>query len=182
MAWTDPRTWVVGEVVTASLMNTHVRDNLDIAASNSKPSVSLYSSTWQHNSTANDFRSVDFPSEDWDYAGMHVTGSSSHRIKIPTGCDGKYIVGGGGTWDTNSSGVRALGVFYGSSDGAGTMVCMDRRPANASNISMSVSGVYPAVAGGYFCFDAEQTSSTYVLLKATAAVIRPTFWATWDSA
>ena len=28
MAWTAPRTWVVGEVVTAALMNTHVRDNL----------------------------------------------------------------------------------------------------------------------------------------------------------
>ena len=28
MAWTAPRTWVVGEVVTAAVQNTHVRDNL----------------------------------------------------------------------------------------------------------------------------------------------------------
>lgn len=28
MAWTTPRTWVTGEVLTSSLMNTHVRDNL----------------------------------------------------------------------------------------------------------------------------------------------------------
>jgi len=28
MAWTAPRTWVTGEVVTAAMMNTHVRDNL----------------------------------------------------------------------------------------------------------------------------------------------------------
>jgi len=28
MAWTTPRTWVTGEVVTASIMNTHIRDNL----------------------------------------------------------------------------------------------------------------------------------------------------------
>lgn len=27
MAWTAPRTWVSGEVVTASVMNSHVRDN-----------------------------------------------------------------------------------------------------------------------------------------------------------
>jgi len=27
MAWTAPRTWTVGEVVTAAIMNTHVRDN-----------------------------------------------------------------------------------------------------------------------------------------------------------
>ncbi len=28
MPWTAPRTWVVGELVTAAFMNTHVRDNL----------------------------------------------------------------------------------------------------------------------------------------------------------
>jgi len=28
MAWTAPRTWVSGELVTASLFNTHLRDNL----------------------------------------------------------------------------------------------------------------------------------------------------------
>lgn len=27
MAWTSPRTWISGELVTASLLNTHVRDN-----------------------------------------------------------------------------------------------------------------------------------------------------------
>ncbi|MDY6835533.1 MAG: hypothetical protein SVY53_12110 [Chloroflexota bacterium] len=28
MAWTAPRDWVVGEIVTASICNTHIRDNL----------------------------------------------------------------------------------------------------------------------------------------------------------
>lgn len=28
MAWTAPRTWVTNEVVSAAIMNTHVRDNL----------------------------------------------------------------------------------------------------------------------------------------------------------
>jgi hypothetical protein len=28
MAWTDPRTWVTGEMVTAAMMNQHVRDNM----------------------------------------------------------------------------------------------------------------------------------------------------------
>lgn len=27
MAWTAPRTWVAGEIVTAALLNTHARDN-----------------------------------------------------------------------------------------------------------------------------------------------------------
>lgn len=30
MAWTTPRTWSPGETVTASLMNAHVRDNMNI--------------------------------------------------------------------------------------------------------------------------------------------------------
>ncbi len=29
MAWTTPRTWVTNELVTAAIMNTHVRDNLN---------------------------------------------------------------------------------------------------------------------------------------------------------
>lgn len=29
MAWTAPRTWLTGEVVTATLMNTHIRDNFN---------------------------------------------------------------------------------------------------------------------------------------------------------
>jgi hypothetical protein len=29
MGWTTPRNWVSGELVTAALLNTHVRDNLD---------------------------------------------------------------------------------------------------------------------------------------------------------
>ena len=32
MTWTAPRTWVSGETVTASIMNTHVRDNLNALA------------------------------------------------------------------------------------------------------------------------------------------------------
>lgn len=29
MAWTAARTWVAGELVTAAIMNTHIRDNLN---------------------------------------------------------------------------------------------------------------------------------------------------------
>lgn len=31
MAWTTPRTWVSGELVTASMLNTHIRDNMQHA-------------------------------------------------------------------------------------------------------------------------------------------------------
>ena len=32
MAWTTPRTWTTSELVTAAMMNTHVRDNLNFLA------------------------------------------------------------------------------------------------------------------------------------------------------
>lgn len=32
MTWTSPRTWVAAETVTAALLNTHVRDNLEAIA------------------------------------------------------------------------------------------------------------------------------------------------------
>jgi hypothetical protein len=38
MSWTTPRTWVSGETVTASVMNTHVRDQFDYVKSS--PSLS----------------------------------------------------------------------------------------------------------------------------------------------
>lgn len=34
MAWTTPRTWVPGELVTASMMNTQIRDNQSFLYSN----------------------------------------------------------------------------------------------------------------------------------------------------
>jgi hypothetical protein len=34
MAWTTPRTWVTSELVTAALMNTHLRDNLTFLLTN----------------------------------------------------------------------------------------------------------------------------------------------------
>ena len=30
MAWTTPRTWTTGELVTAALLNSHLRDNLNV--------------------------------------------------------------------------------------------------------------------------------------------------------
>jgi hypothetical protein len=41
MAWTAPRTWTAGEVVTAAILNTHVRDNLKAATE-----WTSYAPTW----------------------------------------------------------------------------------------------------------------------------------------
>lgn len=45
--WTTPRTWAVGELVTAALMNTHLRDNLDFL----KTPIAAYSALGSNFST-----------------------------------------------------------------------------------------------------------------------------------
>lgn len=39
MAWTVPRTWVAGELVTAAMMNTHIRDNMNFLFAQAKIST-----------------------------------------------------------------------------------------------------------------------------------------------
>jgi hypothetical protein len=46
MAWTAPRTWTTGELVTAAIMNTHVRDNFNVLRAESLQSVAITSSTY----------------------------------------------------------------------------------------------------------------------------------------
>jgi hypothetical protein len=49
MAWTAPRTWVAAEVVTASNMNTHVRDNLKAIGD----AWTTYTPTWTNLTVGN---------------------------------------------------------------------------------------------------------------------------------
>jgi len=42
MAWTTPRTWIPGELVTALMMNTHVRDNMNYLFANIGASPSSF--------------------------------------------------------------------------------------------------------------------------------------------
>lgn len=45
MAWTSPRTWLAGEVLTAALLNTHLRDNLNAIGTWASYTVSWTAST-----------------------------------------------------------------------------------------------------------------------------------------
>jgi len=52
MAWTAPRTWVTSEVVTAAVMNTHVRDNLNWLGRVGVTGWASYTPTWTSTGTA----------------------------------------------------------------------------------------------------------------------------------
>lgn len=48
MSWTDPRTWLGGEDVTATLLNTHLRDNFKAIGD----AWTSYTPTWSASGTA----------------------------------------------------------------------------------------------------------------------------------
>lgn len=56
MAWTAPRTWIAGELVTASLLNTHLRDNLNALKA---PPTTQVAATGTRTTTSGGFVEVD---------------------------------------------------------------------------------------------------------------------------
>jgi hypothetical protein len=46
MAWTTPRTWTVGEILTAANLNTHLRDNMLVAAGAKAATISDLNTLW----------------------------------------------------------------------------------------------------------------------------------------
>ena len=85
MAWTAPRTWVSGELVTAALFNTHIRDNLQAIVA----STGAYANA---------------------VTGPHVIGGSSDdftRLKL----DGSFTSGGA---SSRVTGLRTTGALTGA--------------------------------------------------------------------
>jgi hypothetical protein len=56
MTWTTPKTWATGEPLTASDLNTHVRDNLDALKT---PPTDSFNGALNKNTTSTTFISID---------------------------------------------------------------------------------------------------------------------------
>lgn len=55
-AWTAPRTWATDELVTAALMNQHLRDNLEFLKT---PPTGIYAPTVEYTTNSSTFVNVD---------------------------------------------------------------------------------------------------------------------------
>src|SRR5262245_46460563 len=118
MGWTAPATWAVSEVVTASKMNTHVRDNLDYLKGTAGQ-ISLDSDLVVTNTGAN--------------RQLTLVGNAS--IKSYHGMTSASL----GLWDINRSPVTGNFDDTGKShariamDGSGTASFIQFLTANAAN-------------------------------------------------
>lgn len=78
MGWTNPRTWVTGEVVTAAQMNAHVRDNeIDLDARTSKSSALVSASETTTSTTYTDLTT----------SGPTVTLNTGTKVVVAIRCN-----------------------------------------------------------------------------------------------
>jgi hypothetical protein len=96
MAWSSPRTWVTGEVVTASMMNANVRDNVNairtLTIRKTADEIVNNSAVFQND---NDFFFDVAANEIWAFhLGMRVTSNTTADIKfqwtVPSGMTGRW--------------------------------------------------------------------------------------------
>jgi hypothetical protein len=184
VSWTTPRTWVAGEVVTATLLNAQVRDNLRMKAGRvERPSARVFrSTTWTHNGSPNS-QSIEWNSAAWDYADMWESTSNPHRLTIPTGADGRYEAGGTVEWDSSTAGVRGIEVAKNSSDnstGKG-VVSVQTVALPRAGQDITVNTLVNVAAGDYLVLNARH-NSTGTRTLADVPGLAPAFWIAWESA
>lgn len=109
--WTTPRTWTTGEVVTAAMLNTHVRDNLNFL--HDRHSCIVFKSADQTGIVTATPTLVDWDSENHDSDGFHDNATNNERLTIPTGLDGFVLLWCGLQWvsDPGGAGTREIQFF-----------------------------------------------------------------------
>lgn len=104
MAWTTPRTWNPGETVTATIMNTHVRDNLNVIKSEIRDDGLLEARKLIHS---------DFTG--WANSGTSETDMSAYTIPADT-FDEDYVTMIFSVWGTfvNNANNKRVDFYIGS--------------------------------------------------------------------
>jgi hypothetical protein len=97
----NPRTWAVGEKLTAARANTEIRDALDFLMN--PPTARLTHSATQ-SATTSTYTAHLFNTETFDTDGIHSTSVNTSRFTIVT--TGKYRLSGAIGWAGNATGRR----------------------------------------------------------------------------
>lgn len=108
MAWTSPRTWVVGETLTAALLNTHIRDNENWLATDSPRCSAIRTATQSVLNATNTVISLT-GTDEFDTAAMHdPAGGTPSRVIVPSGGQGLYQVNANIQWAVSTGGEYDL--------------------------------------------------------------------------
>lgn len=168
MAWTTPRTWVVGETVTAALLNTHLRDNLSTLRGLNDYACKLYRTSDQ--AINNDVVTVvTWQAAVYNVGTLWAVGNPS---RLPAPVTGYYALSAVLGWDTNGTGARVVGY---QKNGVATTYQMS---GYASPSSYSYNHAYEEIdltAGDYIEVTARQNSGGSLNLESAADNTRVTW-------
>lgn len=173
MALTTPKTWSVGDVLTAADLNAYVRDNIKWAVTDKPRCRVRNSSNISHTSSGN-YQALTFDSERVDVGPMHDTGSNTGRLTVPTGGGGFYAIGGNVEFVANATGRRGLQIRLNGS----TIIARTEVGAQTTDFPVSIDTVYQLAAGDYVELMALQASGGSLNMLATSAY-SPEFYAHW---
>ena len=171
MGWTAPRTWVDGEVVTASIMNTHVRDNFEDIRD--AKTCQAYRNTTQ--SITNTASVVEFVGgANWDPLNWHSLTSNPGRITPDIA--GKFHVHANIEFASNNSGTRYLTLLKNS-----TIVARERVPAiDGYPTTVSISAIVELNGtSDYVSIFATVTGPASLNILGTNSSAACEFTATW---
>jgi hypothetical protein len=171
MPWTTPRTWATNDSLSASTLNTHLRDNLGFLYT--RPAARVYNTASQSIATAT-FVALTFNSERFDTDSMHSTVTNTGRLTATTA--GIYLAGGNILFAANATGVRGLGI---RGNGV-TLLALQATNARTDGAGtyLSVSTLYQFSAGDYVELVAWQNSGS-ALNSTVESGNTPEFWATF---
>ena len=152
MAFTEPMTFSAGAVLTASQMNTYVRDNVDFLSE--PPRALAYHNTTQSISTATE-TIMACNSEEYDSDTMHDPSTNNERLTASTA--GTYLLNGACAFASGYTG--RFFIYLKSTGGGGHTAILDHHcSAGGSQPQGMVGGTIALAAAEYAWISVYQES------------------------
>ncbi len=167
MSWTTPRTWVATEVVTATLMNAHVRDNLAYLMTRPQAATALDIDS-QFTTTASTFAAIHS-----SVMALSVTPAGT-RVLLGFTCVARQIAAGDVTYFTIYQNGTAL--YPNAVDG------FARTPGVAGYWPISFTIMATGLTSGTkytyrVCWKTDNTGILYAGTAGAGINLMPNFWA-----
>lgn len=175
MPWTTPKTYSVGDVLTAADLNAYQRDNVGWLGTD-KPHCRVRNTANISHTSSGSYQALTFNSERVDVGSMHDTGSNTSRLTVPTGGGGFYAIGGCIEFAANATGRRGIDIYLNGSTIIAREECNNLGASPATPISIAT--VYQLAAGDYVELRGLQASGGNLNMLATANY-SPEFYAHW---
>jgi hypothetical protein len=169
-----PRTWVAGEVLTASNFNTYLTGVLSYLEY--PPYCEAYETSNQTFGTSGTNFATTFSLEVTDNTGMHSTVTNTSRFTAVY--PGFYLAGGQTSFAANGTGNRASRLAVNGVVGADGVILTAAAAANAMSVPVSARS-YFLNTGDYLEVYSWQTSTAS--LTSGGATINPCLSALWIS-